>query len=270
MRGSGIFAWRRMREAARQFATAPVRGSAGGTIAPHRTLLTIPLSWSDAVGAGALTTIFTLTAYVAAPAVFSLWARMLSAGAIALRLEDVQRAHSTLLFLQLPLLSVSARPPGVVALGLGAAVAVVLLVAAHWLATRSLPTAYLFRAIAIVLASAVVTFAFGRKTPSLDLATYTRTTLQVSAAIWLFVPVLYGLTLFLLDISWPRKVLVIALALLHLAVFIPLQQLLGIFVVQHLTLLVLPVLFVFASVVPQVAILVAFYAWAASWPERRR
>jgi len=79
---------------------------------------------------------------------------------------------------------------------------------------------------------------------------------------------LYGLTLFLLDIGWTRKAALIAIAMAHLAVFIPLQQLVATYLVRHLTLLALPLVFVFGSVAPQIAVLIAFYAWGASWQGR--
>jgi glycopeptide antibiotics resistance protein len=93
--------------------------------------------------------------------------------------------------------------------------------------------------------------------------------LKVGAGIWLFVPLGYGLTLFLLDVSWSRKAALMVAALIHLALFIPLQQLVTLYAVQHLTLLVVPLVFVFGSVIPQIALLIALYSWGASWPERR-
>jgi hypothetical protein len=246
------------------------RGSAGGVIMPHRTLVTIPLTWKDVLVAVAFTVGFTILAFLAAPAVFGIWRWAFTRGSAVLALDGrLESVPSSLLSATIPVLSVDAPAPGLAALIVGGIVVVLLLVIARLLATRALPAAYFLRAVAFILATAVVVFAAGARPPSLELPAFTRTMLKVSAGIWLFVPLGYGLTLFLLDVPWSRKSALMAIALVHLALFIPLQQLVMLYLVRHLTLLAVPLVFVFGSVIPQIALLIALYSWAASWPERR-
>jgi hypothetical protein len=247
------------------------RGSSGGVIAPHRTLITIPLSWVDVVAAAALTIVFTVFAFVAAPVVFDLWRWIFTHGSDALGLGPAARlveVPTAILSGTVPALSVPAPAPGLLALGLSLVAIVALEIVARAVATRALPLAYALRAIAIVLASSVLVFALGARPPSLELGEFARTMIKVSAGIWLFVPLGYGLTLFLLDISWPRKAALIAMAMTHLALFIPVQQLVMLYLVQHLTLVIVPLWFVFGSVIPLIAVLIALYSWGASWPGR--
>jgi hypothetical protein len=246
------------------------RGSGGGVIMPHRTLVTIPLTWKDVLIAVAFTVGFTLLAFLAAPAVFGAWRWIFVRGSAALELHGrLEAVPSSLLAATIPVVSVDAPAPGLAALVVGAVIVVLLFVIAQLVAARALPAAYLLRAVAFILATAVVVFASGVQPPALELPAFTRTMLKVSAGIWLFVPLGYGLTLFLLDVPWSRKAALMAMAMVHLALFIPLQQLVMLYVVRHLTLLVVPLVFVFGSVIPQIALLIALYSWGASWPERR-
>ena len=213
---------------------------------------------------------FAVAAFFTAPHMFAMWRWIFVKGSALLELGGrLEYAPSTFLPTSLPFLAVDAAPPGRAALVVGAVTVVALLAVAQRFVATVLPMAYFIRAVAFILATAVIVFGVGTGSPTLNLTTYVRAMLQVSVGIWMLIPLLYGLTLFLLDIGWVRKAVLIAGAMAHLAVFIPLQHLVGTYVVHHLTLLTLPLLFVFGSVAPQVAMLIAFYAWGASWPERR-
>lgn len=239
-------------------------------IGPHRTLVTLPLSRADAVGAALLSLAFTAAAWLVAPFMLAMWRWVFVKGSAALELGGrLESVPSAILSTSIPVLAVDAALPGRAALIAGAGVVVALMVIAQRFAATKLPIAYFIRAMALVLASAVVVFGVGAP-HALDLARYSRAMLSMSVGIWMMIPLVYGLTLFLLDIGWTRKAALIAVALAHLALFIPLQQLVALYVVRHSTLLTLPLVFVFGSVAPQIAVLIALYAWGASWPERRR
>lgn len=254
-----------------QHSVASRTGAEGGVITVHRTMATVPLTASDVVTAFALSAAFTALAFVLAPGLFSLWKWTFVHLGAALGLQGSLRyVPAALVGDSIPMLAVSAAQPSSAALVTGALVVLALLVAARMTGDRVLPLTYVLRAIALVLATAVVVHALDDRPPSFDLPAYTRTLLKVSAGIWLFVPIGYGLTLFLLDITWTRKAALMALALTHLALFVPLQTLLTQYVVQHLSLLVLPLVFVFAGILPQIAVVIALYSWGASWPARTR
>jgi hypothetical protein len=245
-------------------------GNGDVRIGPHRTLVTLPLSRADAVGAAALSVASAAVAWLAAPYMFAMWRWAFVTGSGVLDLGGrVESVPSTIFSTPIPVLAVEAARPGRTALIVAAVVVVALIVIAQRFAATALPATYFSRAVALVLASAVAVFGLGGSN-TLDLSEYSRAMLRVSAGIWMLIPLVYGLTLFLLDIGWTRKAALIAIAMAHLALFIPLQQLVAIYVVRHLTLLALPLVFVFGSIVPQVAVLIALYAWGASWPERGR
>lgn len=245
-------------------------GNGDVRIGPHRTLVTLPLSRADAAGAAVLSVAFAAVAWLAAPYMFAMWRWAFVTGLRVLDLGGrVESMPSTIPATPIPVLAVEAAYPGRTALIVAAVLVVALIVCAQRFAATALPMTYFIRAIAFVLASAVVVFGLGASN-MLDLSAYSRAMLRVSVGIWMLIPLVYGLTLFLLDIDWTRKAALIAIAMGHLAIFIPLQQLVAIYMVRHLTLLALPLVFVFGSVVPQVAVLIALYAWGASWPERGR
>jgi len=238
-------------------------------IGPHRTLATLPLSRVDAVGAAALSVAFIAGAWLAARYVFATWRWIFERGAAALDVGGrVELMPSAILSAPIPVLEAAAAPPGRPALIAGFGVVVALIAVGQRFVASALPLAYFVRAVALVLASAVVVFGVGASRAP-DLVTYSRAMLRVSVGVWMMIPVMYGLTLFLLDIGWIRKAALMAAAMAHLAVFIPLQQLVAIYAIRQLTLLALPLVFVFGSVAPQIAMLIALYAWGASWPERR-
>jgi len=86
------------------------------------------------------------------------------------------------------------------------------------------------------------------------------------------VPLLLGLTLHVFDLPLWRKLLLTVLLLLHLAVFVPLNVLLHVWLVMRGTAIVMPVLFLLFGLLLDVFIFVAFYGWALSWggaPGRR-
>jgi hypothetical protein len=241
-----------------------------GRIGPHRTLVTLPLSRSDAVGALALSLGFTAGGWLVAPYMFAMWRWMFTTGSAALDLGGrVEIISAPTLSTSVPVLAVASAAPGRMALIVGALAAVALIIVSQRFVASALPMTYFIRAVALVLASAVIVFGVGAPNAP-DLTMYSRAMLRVSVGIWLMIPLVYGVTLFLLDIGWTRKAALIAAAMAHLALFIPVQQLVAMYLVRHLTLLALPLVFVFGSVVPQIAVLIALYAWGASWPERKR
>jgi len=178
-----------------------VSGSTGA-IAPHRTLITLPLSWLDAVGAAALSMTFAVAAFFTAPHMFAMWRWIFVKGSALLELGGrLEYAPSTFLPTSLPFLAVDAAPPGRAALVVGAVTVVALLAVAQRFVATVLPMAYFIRAVAFILATAVIVFGVGTGSPTLNLTTYVRAMLQVSVGIWMLIPLLYGLTLFLLDIG---------------------------------------------------------------------
>jgi hypothetical protein len=53
----------------------------------------------------------------------------------------------------------------------------------------------------------------------------------------------------------------------HIAVLIPLQVMVHAFLIHHLSLLVMPALFLLWGILPLLFVFVALYGWAMSWPD---
>ena len=84
------------------------------------------------------------------------------------------------------------------------------------------------------------------------------------------VPVLLGFTYFLFDFKLYRKIGLALLTMCHLIVMVPLQYVLHAYLLSHLSLLFLPVLFFMFGLPLNTLILIAFYSWGFSWKDYLR
>jgi hypothetical protein len=83
------------------------------------------------------------------------------------------------------------------------------------------------------------------------------------------VPLVFGLTFYVIDVSWSRKVGLTVLVMAHLAVLVPLQYALQAALIVHGSLIVLPLLFILFGLLPEIMVLIAWYGWGMSWPSAR-
>jgi hypothetical protein len=130
---------------------------------------------------------------------------------------------------------------------------------------RAVPLGYLFRGIAIVQLSAQVWFTIAEPPFMYSLADYTSGLLLCGVVILLLSPFLVALTFFIFDFPLWQKVLLATLLLGHLAVMIPLQAVVHSYIIEHASLLALPVLFLVFGVLLDVFVYVALYGWGMSW-----
>ena len=248
-------------------------GARGGQIEPHRSIATIDLSATEIAGAVALAALFT-AAYAASLAwIARLWSAMFVwlAPLLGLGSGVGHRALyvASVIEVAMPYFLAPAAPPGPTAWW--AALLVTLLIVAVSLLMRGdwLPLAYALRFAAAIQASAVLFFALAPTRFPYDLAVYTSGMLVLGATLIGIVPVLFGLTYYVIDVGWSRKILLTVLAMGHLVVFVPLQYALQAAVIVHGSLIVLPVCFVLFGLLPDIMILIALYGWGMSWAPLR-
>jgi hypothetical protein len=264
------------RETARIALTARVRstGNQGGRIAPHRALATVRLSRRDVAIAVLLTLAFTALYLASLGAVGDLWTAIfrwlagpLELGGVARRASPVVSAVSV----SVPYFTAPATAPSWAVWWITLVATVAVLVGSLFLRARFLPLAYALRFVAALQATALLFFGLARDRFPYDLAVYIGGMMLIGAAVIGLVPLILGLTFYVMDVRWSQKIALTAIVMGHLLLFVPLQYALQSYVVAHGSLLFLPVGFIVFGILPEVMILIAFYGWGMSWrPGRSR
>ena len=258
------------RETARIALAARVRstGNQGGPIAPHRAIATVRLTRGDVAIAALLTLALTALYIASLPAVGALWtgifrwlAGPLDLGGVARRAGTVVSAVSV----SVPYFTARAGAPSWTLWWLTLVATAGVTIGSLFLRARYLPLAYALRFVAAIQASALLFFALARDRFPYDLAVYVSGMMLIGASVIGLVPLILGLTFYVIDVRWSQKVALTAIVMGHLLLFIPLQYALQSYVVAHGSLLFLPVSFIVFGILPEVMILVAFYGWGMSW-----
>ena len=148
----------------------------------------------------------------------------------------------------------------------GGACAVVLVVSLV-LPPRFTPLKYFLRFATLVQLTTFLYFAIRPHGFPYALPQYTLGFLEAGCALLVLIPLVLGLTYFPFDIALWRKVALTVMAVLHVAILLPLQVALHAYVVFHLSLLALPALFFIWGLLLEVFVFVAFYGWGMSWPD---
>lgn len=162
--------------------------------------------------------------------------------------------------------------PGASDLGLstttGAALAAVVVVVAWGLSLRLrgrwLPAQYLVRVLCVVQALALLYFWFAPMPFPHQLLSHAVDLLDAGYLLMLSIPVLMALGYYPLQISWQAKVVHTLLILLFFGVMLPQQALVHMLILQHLSVVFMPVLHLCFGALFDMMVFVALYAWAAS------
>lgn len=132
---------------------------------------------------------------------------------------------------------------------------------------RFLPLAYYLRFGTLVQLTAFLYFAIRPDVFPYALPEYSQSLFEIGSAVLVFVPVVYGFTLFPFDIAIWRKVALTLGTVVHLAVLILLQVAVHAYAIYHLSVLVMPALFFLWGVLLHVFVFVSMYGWGMSWPD---
>ena len=94
--------------------------------------------------------------------------------------------------------------------------------------------------------------------------------MQVAAlAAIAIIPLMLGLTYYVIDARFRQKLGLTLAAMGHLIVFVPLQYMLQSYIIAHGSLLLMPLCFALFALLPEVMIFIALYGWGMSWPSRQ-
>lgn len=248
---------------------ATLRGRRGGIIVTHRGLRALRCSRSRVAAAVVLALGLTALWIVAWNPVMHAWTRglrsALAAAGLPAAATVVRHELPNGWHLVVPQIELAPHPltPG---LWWGGAIACgLMLVASFVLPRRWLPLLYLLRLIVLLQGSAQVFFWRAANQFPYDVVGYTQVLFTAGGFIIGLAPILYGFTLFPLDLHWRRKLSITLLAMGHLALFVPLQYLAHALLLHHGSLLFMPLLFWLFGMPLDILVLVALFSWAASW-----
>ncbi|MDB4879308.1 MAG: hypothetical protein JWL60_754 [Gemmatimonadetes bacterium] len=246
-------------------------GAQGGRIDPHRSIATIDLPRHDVVLAALLSVVLVATYVAGVDLLAALWTRLFLALAGPLGLGGVgQRAASVAgVAITMPCFTAHAPTPGAAAWWVTLVVTVLTLAGTLFLRGAWLPLAYALRFAAAIQASALLFFGLVPDRFPHDLGGYVSGMMLVGAVLIGIVPIVFGLTYFLMDVGWSRKVALALLVMAHLAVLVPLQYALHAAVIAHASLIVLPLCFILFGLLPEIMVLVALFGWGMSWQPLR-
>lgn len=245
------------------------RGARGGVIPQHRAMVQLragPWLLADMV---LLPAALTLGVFAALDPLMQAWRWMLETmrvfldlpGTVATRVVEL----APFLTVAVPHLTVDTLWPDRRALTIGWIATAALALAGMLFRGRFTPLAYLLRALAVVQLSAQLFFAFTPPPFPYALPVYHSGFLACGVVVLLLIPFLVGGTFFVFGFSLWRKLALVLMLLLHLAVLFPLQSMVHVWWIWHGSFLAMPVLFLVFGLLLDVFVYVALYGWGMSW-----
>ena len=256
-------------ERAHRLEAIRIRGVRGGVIQPHRSMVGLP--WT---AVRLLTTLILTLAGLALllaslPALGSFWQLLFERARDALQLHlplgDQQWRLLGGIEFTLPVLAVMTPLPDPRTLWIAGIGTAAVLAGSFLLPARFTPLRYFLRLLVVIQTSAIAFFAFASDPFPYRLQDHVFLLFSAGLVVMGLVPLVLGLTLHVFDLSLWKKALLTLMVLAHLAVFIPLQALVHLWLVLHGTAVLMPVLFLVFGLLLDVLVFVAFYGWALSW-----
>jgi len=245
------------------------RGYAGGVIRQHRAMIQLHRTRSGAVVGFALPVAFTLLQVLLLGPTLELWRALIGfwSDRLGLGLTVSERSlHLGELALTLPHLSGLTWPPAVDAWWPTFIVCLLLLLATYLVRPiRWLPLIYAVRATIFLQATGLAVFALAPASFPFTAEDHVNTGLLVSLLLLFLVPWFLGLTYYVFDFPLHQKLALTLVVLGYFTLAAPMQYLLHIYLLERLSLLLLPVLYLLFGLLLDVLLLVALYAWGVSW-----
>ena len=250
------------------------RGYKGGFISRHRALLVSPLDRRK-IGTAVLLLVSSLVLWYALldgvasfwSVVLDFWGSVLAIGGVA---GAVHYDLAGVIHFSIPNFQVPSALPTPFLWWVGIALVLGLLIASLLVPDRYLPIAYFLRIVAFFQGCAQVFFAFWPEAFPYSASGYVHTVLIASLALISLVPIVLAFTYYILDFGVVRDAALTAVVMGHLTVMVPLQYVAHAWVLHHLSLLFLPLLFFVVGLPLSVLVFIAFYGWGVSWSNRLR
>lgn len=256
-------------EKARRLESLRVRGVRGGVIAPHRSMVGLPwtvkrLFTTLLLSLGGLALVLS-----ALPLLGQAWqlafSWMRDYLGIQAPLGDQQFFAPGGISFTLPVIAVTTPLPGQQTLMIAGIAAAVVALLSFLLPVRFTPLKYFLRLLVLLQASSIGFFALSAEPFPYRLMDHVFVLQTAGLVVMGLVPLVLGLTLHVFDLAFWKKLLLTLGILAHLAVFVPLQAMVHIWLVLHATAVVMPVLFLIFGLLLDVLVFVSFYGWALSW-----
>jgi hypothetical protein len=259
--------WRRRLDLLRR------QGSSGGFIAPHRALLTLPLHPSEAWTALILALLLLSGWLLSLKWVSAVWTWFTQYWSNALfegaGVKHVSNQIGTFIQLDAPYLDLLVGVPNGGIWWSILLLTMLLVLASFIVPRRQMPLIYLMRATAFIQVCTLAYFAITPATFPYTIGSYQSGMMQAGLIFISLVPVLLGATYFIFDFGLFKKLFLSLVTMLHLSVFIPLQYLVHVYLIQKFSMLVLPLLFFMFGLPLDIFVFIAFYAWGMSWKSKR-
>ena len=265
-RRSAVDAWRLRLQDLRS------RGYGGWTIRPHRAISRIPFGRRDMAVVLLLPLAVNLAQLLLLDETAALWRLILDFWNVRLDLGGVAGDHAFDVGryrIWLPQLELAGSPPDAAQWWWTLTVCIAILAATFYVPPeRLLPGTYIVRACLAVQGSALAFFYVMPGAFPYDLESYIGTNLFSGMILMFLIPWLLALTFYIFDFSLLKKVSLTALVLAFFCVLLPMQYLFHAFLLHHLSMLFMPLLYIVFGMFADVLLLIAFYSWGMRWRMR--
>ena len=245
-------------------------GWRGGRIMPHRAFARLEFTGKDLTVTVASVLGISLGWLLSLRLVGELWFVIFRFWHRALGLEgSVARAPQQWgpLHFSIPTVLVSAGPPDVLSWWVTAGLSFLVFWITFGLSEEQLPLVYLLRFLVIIQGTALAYFAFAAAKFPHDLPSYTVGMLYFGTIFISLLPLILGFSYFLFDFRLIQKVGLTLATMSYLALFLPFQYMLHVWII-HTSVLFMPVLYFVFGPFLDVLIFVSMYSWGMSWKSR--
>jgi hypothetical protein len=249
------------------------RGWRGGLITPHRAFAYLKIGAKEIITSLLMVIGFTYAWIRIVPSVGRWWGRIFAYWTKALNLEGTvimapeQWGHH--IRFSVPYISGAAGPAdphtwwitGVVTLGVFALT--------YFMSEEQTAWMYLLRFLIILQGTALVYFVFAAARFPHDLPSYTEGMLYFGTILVGLVPLILGFTFYLFDFTLTKKLALTLACMSYLTVFMPMQYMLHVYILQK-SILYMPLLYFAFGPFLDVLVFVALYSWGMSWKSRNQ
>lgn len=243
-------------------------GHFGGTISPHRALLTLPMHPSEYIPAIIMALSIFFIYLFALEYIFVAWSWMLEwcSNLFNMKLSQGSFGFEVGMFnIYVPYLKIGAATPTNAEWAIGLIIAALVLLISFFLPDRFIPFAYLLRALVFIQTISIVYFLFFSNYFPYSLASY-QAVMMLAGLIFIgLVPIIYGLIYYIFDETLVKKLWLTTLTMSHLLLLIPVQYFAHAYLIHQFSLMYMPILFLMFGLMIDVFILIAFYSWGMSW-----
>ena len=234
---------------------------------PHRALTPLTLTPYLRLQAVLLPVMLCALLYVAKPMLFDLWRVVILFWSTGLHLPFslANRLNESGQFgLQLPGDLDGGQWPARSTLVMTAVVTVLAFVASFRMTRATFPLKYPVQIICVIQAVALLYFGLTPATFPYNIARHSEELMTIGYVVILIAPVMLGMGYYILNLSLWRKIFNTVLILGFLMVMVPYQILAQALIMQHFSILFMPVLYICFGAVFDTLVFVALYSWVAS------